>query len=386
MDIWSVTQPHIGIVSPEFPPDIGGIENYALGYVLALAKLDYRVTVFTRKHDQGEISLPDIEIRPVLKLRRALDRGVIKNPAIDVWHCMNAAYAWVAEETHRPVVVSVHGNDFLHAYIPMTAPAIYQFGPLWRWETQLRKLDHLWLSNSTTKIKQWLPKTTGIVTNSHYTEKVLLEKIPACRGKTLTALVAFDPFFLELPLHPDERHDPVQLISITRLSEPRKNIHRVLKALSTLKNKYDFRYTIVGDGAYRSDLEALASQLGLAERVQFTGKLSGPELRETLLQSDLFILTSSILPTSHEGFGLVYLEAAACGVPSLAARIAGAAEAIEDGISGYFVDEPETDNIAAALDRFLGRDIRFSRSRCREFSRRFSWEQVVDKAVPFYNV
>ena len=114
--------------------------------------------------------------------------------------------------------------------------------------------------------------------------------------------------------------------------------------------------------------------------------MSGPELRETLLQSDLFILTSSILPTSHEGFGLVYLEAAACGVPSLAARIAGAAEAIEDGISGYFVDEPETDNIAAALDRFLGRDIRFSRSRCREFSRRFSWEQVVDKAVPFYNV
>ncbi|GAB4366749.1 MAG: glycosyltransferase family 4 protein [Methylohalobius crimeensis] len=376
-------RPHIGIVSPEFPPDLGGVENYALGYVRALADLGYPVTVFTRRHPEGEIDLPAVQIRPELKLRRVLDRKLLETPGIDAWHAMNAAYGWMAEETEKPVVVSVHGNDFLHAYQPITAPAFYRFGPLWRWEGRLRRMEKAWRKDTTSKLRRWLPQADCILTNSRYTERVLVERIPACRGKTLPALVGVDPFFLSLPLSDTPRHRPPRLISVTRLSEPRKNIHRVLEALAGLR-QFDFQYTVVGDGDERPRLEALTKTLGLGEQVAFTGSLSREDLREQLRQADLFILTSSILPTSHEGFGLVYLEAAACGVPSLAARLAGAAEAVAEGESGFFVDAPETPAIASALKAFLNGEIHFERSTCREFARGFSWERVVEKALPFY--
>ncbi|MFN3920706.1 MAG: glycosyltransferase, partial [Methylohalobius sp.] len=212
--------PHIGILSPEFPPDIGGIENYALGYAQALADLGYPVTVFTRRHGQGEVSLPGSEIRPLLKVRRVLDRVLLKDPKIDAWHAMNAAYAWATEETEKPVLVSVHGNDFLQAYLPVTALAPYRFGPLWRLEGPLRRLERAWLADTTAKIRRWLPKAAAILTNSRYTEQVLVEKIPACRGKTIPALVGVDPFFFDLPLATGERHRPLRLITVARLTEP----------------------------------------------------------------------------------------------------------------------------------------------------------------------
>lgn len=373
----------IGIVAPEFPPDLGGVENYAFGYTQALAKLGYAVTVFTRRHPQGKVELPGVEICEVLGLRRALDRKILQTPKIDAWHAMNAAYAWIAEETTKPTVVSVHGNDFLRAYYPITAPALYRFGPLWRFAGQLRSLERAWCSHTTFKLRTWLPKASAILTNSRYTERVLLAKIPACRGKTIPALVGVDPFFLELPLAAQARHRPVRLVTVARLSEPRKNVHLVLKALSKLK-AYDFHYTVVGDGYLRTELVALAQQLGLAERVYFPGSLRREALRELLREADLFILTPSVLPYSHEGFGLVYLEAAACGVPSLAVRLAGAAEAVAERESGFFVEKPAVEEITKALHAFLAGEICFSRLKCREFAQRFSWEQVAQKALPFY--
>lgn len=375
--------PHVGILAPEFPPDIGGVENYALGYARALAGMGYPVTVFTRRHPAGEISLPGISVKPLLKLRRVLDRHVLQDPRIDAWHAMNAAYAWAAEETQKPVVVSVHGNDFLRAYVPVTAPALYRFGPLWRWDGPLRRLEQAWRTDTTAKIRSWLPKTSAILTNSRYTEQVLLDQIPACQGKTLPALVGVDPFFFELPLATAERHHPVRLITIARLAEPRKNVDLVLQALSQL-TAYEFHYTVVGDGPLRGKLQRLATKLGLSGRVSFLGSLGRQELRSTLTASDLLILTSSILPTSHEGFGLVYLEAAACGVPSLAARLAGAVEAIQEGKSGFFVETPEAKALACALEAFLTGQMRFARTACREFARQFTWEKVVKQALIFY--
>lgn len=374
---------HIGILAPEFPPDIGGVENYALGYVQALANLGWPVTVYTRQHPQGETSLPGVFIRPVLKLRRALDRWVLCNPSINAWHAMNAAYAWIVEETKKPVVVSVHGNDFLRAYIPVTAPAWYRFAPLWRLERPLRRLEQAWRFDTTAQIRRWLPQVSAILTNSRYTEQVLLDKLPACRGKTIPALVGVDPFFFELPLAAEERHYPVQLITIARLSEPRKNVHLVLHALCQLTD-YDFHYSVVGDGPMRAELQKLATKLGLSNRVSFLGNLTRQDLRARLAASDLLILTSSILPTSHEGFGLVYLEAAACGVPSLAARLAGASEAIEEGVSGFFVEKPEIDAICQALESFLNGKTVFKRALCRKFAMGFTWERVVTQALPFY--
>ena len=173
---------------------------------------------------------------------------------------------------------------------------------------------------------------------------------------------------------------------MSRLSEPRKNVDRVLHALARLKDRHAFRYTVVGDGHDRLRLERLAGELQLADRVRFTGFVSREELLALYAHSDLMVLASGVSRDSHEGFGIVYLEAAASGVPSLAARLAGAAEAIDEGKSGMYVEEVTIEALAEALARFLARQVRFESEACRNFARGFSWARVVDHAMQYYPV
>jgi len=142
---------------------------------------------------------------------------------------------------------------------------------------------------------------------------------------------------------------------------------------------------VIGDGYAKTELEALAQTLGLAGRVDFTGSLPRQALRQKLAASNLFVLTSSVLPTSHEGFGLVYLEAAACGVPSLAVEQAGAAEAVKPGVSGFFAATADTIAITEALRAFISGKQEFERIQCRQFAEQFTWTSVVEKALPIYN-
>lgn len=91
-----------------------------------------------------------------------------------------------------------------------------------------------------------------------------------------------------------------------------------------------------------------------------------------------------IVPGSHEGFGIVYLEAAASGVPSHAARLAGATDAVADGVSGWFVDQPDVAGITAALDDFFSVRVTFDSARCREFARGFLSASVTDAMLAHY--
>ena len=103
-----------------------------------------------------------------------------------------------------------------------------------------------------------------------------------------------------------------------------------------------------------------------------------------LSSADLFILTSSTLPASHEGFGIAYLEANAAGAPVLAARLAGAIEAVDEGVSGMFVDEPTVAQIQAAIERLLSGHVSFDPERCREFASRFTWRRVAEHFTACY--
>lgn len=143
-------------------------------------------------------------------------------------------------------------------------------------------------------------------------------------------------------------------------------------------------YSVVGEGHRRGELEALAEKLGLRDSVHFMGRVHQRTLVAIYGRADLFILTSSITPHCHEGFGIVYLEAAASGVPSLAARLAGAVEAVDEGVSGLFVEEPTVVSIASALEGFLKGTVKFDRQACREFAQGFSWSKVVDHAMSYY--
>lgn len=375
----------VGVISPEFPPDIGGIETYAYEFARELATRGHNVTVLTQAHAKGEAATPGVKVVPGLRLRRAVDRATIRGTRVDVWHIMNAAYAWVASEASA-VVVSVHGNDFLQPYVHAARPALDRYPGLWRSSGVRPRIEQAlggWLTGRS--MARALPRAAHIFANSRYTEQVFLDKYPACRGITSAAMVGVSAEFLAQPL---KRSAPgtSKLITVCRLAEPRKNVALVLQALARLKTHHEFSYTVVGDGPLRAGLERLTAELGLEDRVRFAGFVDSTALRGLLAESDLFILTSSVHRGSHEGFGIAYLEANACGTPVLAARLAGAVEAVEEGKSGFFVETPQAPAIEAALERFFRKEVQFDPADCRAFASRFTWERVVDHALSHYPV
>lgn len=369
----------IGLVSTEFPPDNGGIQMYAWEYAHELARRGHEVVVFTQRHPAGEAQTGALRIEPVLRLRQRLDREVFLREKMDVWHALNAAYSWMAEE-FAPVFVTVHGNDFVCPYLPLARLDLRErlglpFGSA---------LDHhlgAWLTRRL--IARSLPRAARIFTNSKFTERCLTDLIPACAGHTTPAMVGVSEHYLSRP-KPARRAGPPRLLTVCRLAEKNKNVDLVLRALATLKASWPFHYTVVGDGELRAPLEQLATDLELRDRVTFTGFVSQPALHEHLLDSDLFILTTSANAQGYEGFGIAYIEANACGCPTLAARLGGAAEAVREGVSGMFVTEPTAAAIAAAVLRFLAHEVHFESAACVEFARTFRWSRVADVCLAHY--
>ena len=343
------------------------------------------VVVFTQPHGDGEVELPGVQVLPVLRLRYANDRLLPKRYKMDVWHVMNACYAWLALET-RPVVVSVHGNDFINPCVLIHSPSLKGVPVLWRFHQRIGPYER-WLHRrlALRLMRRGLSRSRQVIANSEYSKQLVIKLYPMCRNRTSVGFVGVGEDFLNETAKRADFEATKRLVTVCRLGESRKNVDRILQALAELKH-YPFTYTVVGEGKLRPSLEALSRDLGLRDRVTFTGFLPKVDVQNLLASSDLFILTSSVLPHSFEGFGIVYLEANACGTPVLAARQAGAAEAVADGVSGMFVNEPTVEEIASALERFFSGEIHFVSDACRTFARRFTWQRVVDHAIQHYGV
>ncbi len=136
------------------------------------------------------------------------------------------------------------------------------------------------------------------------------------------------------PLTAPTPREGTRLLSVTRLhpGEP-KGIDLVLRALRGLPRSH---YTVAGEGEALQGLRALAVELGVGHQVTFTGRVSDGERERLLRECDVFVL-----PSSGEGFGIVYLEAMACGKPCVAARVGGAPEVVLDGETGLVVPPAE---------------------------------------------
>jgi len=105
---------------------------------------------------------------------------------------------------------------------------------------------------------------------------------------------------------------------------------------------------IVGDGDQRRDLQALASDLGIADSVHFLGRKSQHDLQQLYKQAK-----AVVLPSRREGLPLTLLEAGAAGAICVGSRTAGIPEIIEDGVTGYVVDAESPDELGAGIARTL---------------------------------
>jgi len=125
----------------------------------------------------------------------------------------------------------------------------------------------------------------------------------------------------------------------------RKGMDLLLDALGEIKDG-KWKLKVVGQGPEEEALKQQAKDLGIAEKVEFTGYLEGEALKKAYGESNLFIL-----PTREDCFGLVTLEAMCAGLPVISSKYAdGARDLIEDGVTGFIVDPYDPKQLSDAID------------------------------------
>ncbi|RME61151.1 glycosyltransferase family 4 protein [Candidatus Parcubacteria bacterium] len=197
-----------------------------------------------------------------------------------------------------------------------------------------------------------------VISISRYTRQRLLQwaDIPPERVKVVPNAIHLERYRPgEKPAYLVKRYalkGKKVLLTVGRLSasERYKGHDRILTLLPALVEKYpNLVYVIVGDGDDRIRLEALARDLDMGNYVRFTGCVPDQEIMDHYHLADAFAM-----PSTGEGFGFVFLEAAACGVPVLGGSVDGSRDALMDGRLGVMVDPNDEQKLCAALNDVLG--------------------------------
>lgn len=163
--------------------------------------------------------------------------------------------------------------------------------------------------------------------------------------------------FTVIPLCADERpvtpspdfqlNGDFKLLCVARqdAAERYKGIEHVFAALAHLRPSHPgIHFNLVGDGNDQPRLKALAQEMGVQENVTFWGRLSDGDLAAAYQQCDVYVM-----PSSREGFGIVFLEAMRHGKPCIGGNHGGTRDVIEHGRSGYLVEYGDVE----ALTRYL---------------------------------
>ena len=172
------------------------------------------------------------------------------------------------------------------------------------------------------------------------------------------------------------------LLTVARLSakERYKGHDQVMTVMQDLVDAHpELAYLIVGDGDDRARLEARAAWLGIRDRVVFAGHVAEGEKADHYRLADAFVM-----PGRKEGFGIVYLEALACGIPVIASTADASREAVLDGVMGQLVDPDDTAGIGRAIVAALGDERRAVHPQLDRFSAaRFDerWQAVLDAVL-----
>jgi phosphatidylinositol alpha-1,6-mannosyltransferase len=146
------------------------------------------------------------------------------------------------------------------------------------------------------------------------------------------------------------------ILTIARLNDSYKGHDVLLRALAQVRARVPaVEWIVIGDGPLRGSLERLAGSLGVAGCVRFLGSVSDVQRNDWLRRADVFAMPSR-LPgggLAGEGFGIVYLEAAAYGKPVVAGNVAGALDAVLEGETGLLVDPTDPIAVSEAITRLL---------------------------------
>jgi glycosyltransferase involved in cell wall biosynthesis len=173
------------------------------------------------------------------------------------------------------------------------------------------------------------------------------------------------------------------VVASVRRLVTRMGIGHLLDACAHLEEGTRSRLVLLigGEGPERPRLEARAAELGLCAQVRFLGRLSEERLPDVYRAADLCVVPSLEL----EGFGLVVLEALACGTPVIASDVGGLSEALGDLDRSLLVPPGDVGRLAERMERALARPESLpGAARCRRRAERFSWGASAERHVDVY--
>lgn len=203
----------------------------------------------------------------------------------------------------------------------------------------------------------WLPiygkwilgKSKKVIANSHYTQK-LAQKINP-NATTVALPLGVNPDFFK-PMDIRREDDKLKICTVSRV-EQFKGHDFILKSLEALPIEYSqkIEWHIAGTGSYLEQLKELVSKSVLKDQIYFHGFVPDLKLPEFYNRADLFVLPTRETKesTQVEGFGLVFLEAQACGIPVIGANTGGIPDAIDNGNGGWLIEKDNVEHLHKIL-------------------------------------
>ena len=226
-----------------------------------------------------------------------------------------------------------------------------------------------------------------LIANSEFTRDELLRiGVESTKVALLSPGVDIHRFRPGLPYNDLRRRigvGPQQklIVSVGRLSR-RKGFDQVIRSLPELVRRgIDVHYGVIGMGEDRDYLAALARDFGVTDRVSLVGHVDSDELPRWYNAADVVTMPNREIDGDTEGFGMVFIEAAACGKPSIAGKAGGTAAAVVDGVTGLRIDGASLEAVTEGLACVLCDQTLAQRLGANGHSRavaNFSWQRVAE--------
>ena len=351
-----------------FPPEVGGLESHVYYLCRDLVRMGHRVTMLTSRSQPGTPEREEMEGIRVVR----------------TWFPARSPAGWIA---HTLASVPVHARlakdaDILHAQTFASAP------PAMAAKRRLGLPFVLTLHTSHfLKLAQrplWKPVLRRIIASadrllaaSEEIRDVALGLYPHARAEALTNGVDTDLF------RPGAARVDAggrrRLIVPRRLFE-KNGVEYFVRAMPLLAERVDVEAVLVGDGPLRGKLETLARELGVADRLEFTGSKPHAQLPDLLRAADV-----AVIPSLMEATSVAALEAMSCGVPVAASNVGGLPQIVDESVGTLFrpADPAHLAERVAALLEAGDRGTRGERARARVVEH-WSSERLARRHVEIY--
>jgi phosphatidyl-myo-inositol dimannoside synthase len=337
------------ILTIDFPPMGGGMSRHCYDLALSLKEQGEHPVILAPAEEDTAVHAGDGNVT-VFRLKEVSSQNLFDNYLRSVWVYFSRSFTYVRKHRVKAVIANTWTIGGVAAFLVrmITGVPYYIFAHGLDVCAPRHSRKALWL------MRLVLKHAKKVIANSDYT-KSLIQDIVSQDKLTVVHPVIDTARFMNQGGREKDTPEQKIILSVGRLVKS-KGQDTVIRALpSVLKQCPGALYEIVGNGPEESALKALAENLGVSSRVIFRKDVKDEDIPAFYRRCDVFIMMSRELKDDGqvEGFGIVFLEAAACGKPVIGSKSGGIPEALVDQKTGLLVEAEDIDGAAAALIRFL---------------------------------